>query len=119
MKLEVSCLFRICNFSKKIEIRLFTGIFNHKCLDPIKKTITVEKRNEVCFSLKPVNACPKGFENADSEGKQEEVNFACFARSSTDAQRYLREARENVLALDDESQDYTEKVTVPRRCIKY
>uniref|UniRef100_A0A914CNF1 Vitellogenin n=1 Tax=Acrobeloides nanus TaxID=290746 RepID=A0A914CNF1_9BILA len=87
--------------------------------NPIKKTITVEKRNEVCFSLKPVNACPKGFENADSEGKQEEVNFACFARSSTDAQRYLREARENVLALDDESQDYTEKVTVPRRCIKY
>jgi hypothetical protein len=87
---------------------------------PVKKTITSEKRDEVCFSIDSVYACPKGFENEAIEDPiQKEVKFKCFKRSSPEAQRFLREARERVLEFEDANSDLVEQVTIPTRCVKY
>jgi len=87
--------------------------------NPTKKTMIMEKRQEVCFSLKPVKVCPKGYEASETD-QDEQVDFVCYKRSSTTAQQKLREARdEQVITFENETPDYTEMVTIPRRCVQY
>lgn len=89
------------------------------------KTHVVEKREDVCFSVKPALGCPEGFEPTRTEETKQNVKFLCLKRKSTDAQRYLREARNDIVDIENavgsmSEQRYIEqKIEIPSRCVKY
>jgi hypothetical protein len=93
--------------------------------NPMMKTHVVEKREDVCFSVKPALGCPEGFEPTRTEETKQNVKFLCLKRKSTDAQRYLREARNDIVDIENavgsmSEQRYIEqKIEIPSRCVKY
>uniref|UniRef100_A0A1I7UPX0 VWFD domain-containing protein n=1 Tax=Caenorhabditis tropicalis TaxID=1561998 RepID=A0A1I7UPX0_9PELO len=84
----------------------------------VEKTLIKEFSHRVCFSLEPVTECRRGYESEKTSTKK--IRFTCMPRHSTNARRFLKEAREqNVLDLADFSVSYVEAVKVPTACVAF
>jgi hypothetical protein len=88
-------------------------------IEPIEKTRVIEYSNRVCFSKTPVPECPlKSIENEENM-KEIKVKFACLSRSDSETSRLLREARREILSIEDLPESFAETFTVPRTCLVY
>jgi hypothetical protein len=88
--------------------------------DPIEKTEVMEYNHKICFSLKPVKACPE--ESYPQETKTSKISFSCLDRSSEEARRLLRQARRQSGPVDlpeDSKISFVESITVPTTCVSY
>jgi hypothetical protein len=87
--------------------------------DPIEKTEVMEYNHKICFSVKPVKACPE--DSYPGETKEQKVSFTCMDRSNTDARRLLREARRTngPIELPTTKSSFAETISVPSTCVVY
>jgi len=113
--------------------------------DPVKKTKVVEYSQMICFSTSPVKQCPEGTWPSEqdqtnnngnddySSGEQQQggrqssgpntkkVQFACLPRSSPDARRLQRQARQGgvVEEVSGLQPSFVESVKQPTSCVRY
>jgi len=87
--------------------------------DPIEKTEVMEYNHKICFSIKPVKACPE--DSYPQETKEQKVSFSCMDRSSPEARRLLREARRTnqPVSLPNTKSSFTETLSIPSTCVVY
>lgn len=92
---------------------------------PIEQTVVYEYNQKVCFSLKPVLQCPKGWYSADALSEQDilkrtKVQFACVERSSIEARRLKKiVSHVGVVEMSDYAPSYSELMVLPERCNQY
>jgi len=88
----------------------------------------IEFNHKICFSAQPVKQCPEGTrptdDNEDDSGKSQKQKkmqqFICLSRSSTEARRLQRQARQGVnVDLPNQSPSLVEAVAQPTRCLAY
>ncbi|KAE9553665.1 hypothetical protein FO519_003113 [Halicephalobus sp. NKZ332] len=86
--------------------------------EPVKMTKVIEHNHKICFSMKPVKQCRRGFYPEDTE--EQKVQFTCMTRSS-ESRRLHREARQQDITekLSDKKPSYVEAVSVPTKCSQY
>jgi len=97
--------------------------------EPISQTKVIEFNHKICFSAQPVKQCPEGTSSVDevdetSQTQQQQqakkIQFICLSRSSSEARRLQRQAREGVnVDLPDQSPTFVEAVAQPTRCVAY
>ncbi|GMT06883.1 hypothetical protein PENTCL1PPCAC_29057 [Pristionchus entomophagus] len=92
---------------------------DNETVEPIKKTRVMEFSHRLCFSKTPVLECPKKSYAKEEETKDINVHFTCLERSSSEARRLLREARREILSIDDLPNSFVESVSVPKTCVVY
>jgi len=86
---------------------------------PVKRTKVVEYQHKVCFSTEPVKKCPQGTRPDEQSTEEASVKFFCLERSSTEARRLQRQAREGkVISPEGRSPSFTEQVSQPTKCQK-
>lgn len=86
---------------------------------PVKRTKVVEYQHKVCFSTEPVKKCPQGTRPDEQSTEEASVKFFCLERSSTEARRLQRQAREGkVISSEGRSPSFTEQVSQPTKCQK-
>ncbi|GMT05795.1 hypothetical protein PENTCL1PPCAC_27969, partial [Pristionchus entomophagus] len=88
-------------------------------VDPVEKTRVIEYSNRVCFSKTPVPECPRKSMENEENMKETNVKFACLKRSDRETSRLIREARREVLSLEDFPESFVETIFVPRTCVVY
>lgn len=111
-------------------------------VEPVKKTKVIEYNHMICFSIQPVKQCPEGTHPAQdqqqgqidySNGSQEQqrqgqqqlqgqkkMQFACLPRSSIEARRLQRQARQGVVVdVSSYTPSFVESVKQPQRCVRY
>jgi hypothetical protein len=86
---------------------------------PIEKTEVLEYNHKICFSVKPVKACPE--DSYPQQTKEQKVGFTCLDRSSSEARQLLREARRSTrpVELPTNKPSFVETITVPSTCVVY
>jgi len=112
--------------------------------EPVKKTKVIEYNHMICFSTQPVKQCPEGTSSADQQQQQQEstnqdysqeqqqqknkqagpgskkVQFTCLPRSSIEARRLQRQARQGVVVdVSAYQPSFVEAVQQPTRCVRY
>jgi len=88
--------------------------------EPIKRTKVIEKVDKVCFSTEPVATCPEGTGPAQQHQQQKRVPFTCVERSSAEARRLQRQARQGVADTAGREPVFTQDVRVPAgKCVRY
>jgi hypothetical protein len=105
---------------------------NENTKRPVEQTKVVETGDKVCFSQQTVKSCPKGTvpaasnsdygsdEDQEQAQKTKKVKFACISRSSPDARRFLRQAREGrVLDVSELSTSFQQVVKQPTECMRF
>ncbi|CAB3400130.1 unnamed protein product [Caenorhabditis bovis] len=93
--------------------------FNKKSNDEefVKRTLVKEYSHRVCFSLEPVAECRRGFESEKTVSKK--VQFTCLPRHNSNARRFLKDAKSDILRLEDYPVSYVEAVKLPVACVAY
>jgi hypothetical protein len=115
--------------------------------EPVKKTKVIEYSGMICFSTSPVKQCPEGTwpdnnndqnqPNGDNDysGEQQQqqqqgrpspaqggkkVQFACLPRSSLEARRLQRQARQGaVVDVSGQQPSFVEAINQPTSCVRY
>jgi len=85
---------------------------------PVKRTKVIEKMDKLCFSVEPVATCPEGT-SPQQQQQQKRVPFTCMERSSTEARRLQRQARQGVADTSGKEPVFTQDVRVPGKCVRY
>jgi len=81
------------------------------------RTYTLERANEICFSVQPVVACIQGV-SRPSDLSIQQLSFHCLPNHSVSAQRLADQARYRTLALfGQKSVDLVQNVHVPVACV--
>jgi hypothetical protein len=91
----------------------------------------LEFNHKICFSVQPVKQCPEGTSPADENNSSSEdysqkqqgdkkMQFACLSRSSSQARRLQRQARQGVIVdVSSQSPSFVESVQQPTQCVAY
>jgi hypothetical protein len=112
--------------------------------EPVKKTKVIEYNQMICFSTSPVKQCPEGTHPAQERDQQQQTSdysggssqeqkqqgqqkpgqkkmqFACLPRSSIEARRLQRQARQGVVVdVSAYTPSFVESVKQPQRCVRY
>jgi hypothetical protein len=87
--------------------------------EPIERTEVMEHSHKICFSIKPVKACPEG--SYAKETKEHKTSFTCYDRTSTEARRLLRQARRDnePIEVPSEKASFVQQLRVPTTCVVY
>jgi hypothetical protein len=87
--------------------------------EPVEKTEVMEYNHKICFSIKPVKACPE--DSYADKTKEQKISFTCLDRTSSEARRLLREARRTnrPVELPSTKPSFVETLTVPSTCVVY
>jgi len=116
--------------------------------EPVKRTKVIEYNNMICFSTQPVKQCPEGTHPAQQQQDQQQqqgndysgssqeqqqrgqqqqqqpgqkkMQFSCLPRSSIEARRLQRQARQGaVVDVSSYTPSFVENVKQPQRCVRY
>lgn len=95
-------------------------------MKPVEQTIITEYNHKICFSMKAVRQCPKGWRAAENDQEEqllpiEKVMFTCLERNSIEAKRIKKVLRRNGTfeELAEYSISFVEPIRIPERCIQY
>lgn len=81
------------------------------------RTYTLERANEICFSVQPVVACIEG-QSRPTDMTVQQLAFHCLPNHSVSAQRLAEQARYQTLALfGQKTVDLVQNVHVPTACM--
>ncbi|CAB3400707.1 unnamed protein product [Caenorhabditis bovis] len=91
---------------------------NYRSDRPLReKTYVKEFSHRVCFSLEPVVECDRQYEAKQTLVKK--IRFTCMPRHEIETRRYMKEARTQILSLDDFPVSYIEAIEMPTACVAY
>lgn len=88
-------------------------------VEPKEKTKVIEQSGKICFSKKPVPACPKDSYAVEYE-QEKKVPFCCVPRTDPQAHQLLRQVRRERVVDQTETDkmqpSFVESLVVPKRC---
>jgi len=91
-------------------------------MKPVTRTHVLEKTSEVCFSVKPVKACPK--ETFEHKTEKVDVEYVCVPRDHSAVRKLLAQARKTVVPEQklrniESTQSVQRSLEQPRLCVAY
>jgi hypothetical protein len=87
--------------------------------EPVERTEVMEHSHKICFSIKPVKACPAGSYAKDT--KEHKTSFTCYDRTSTEGRQLLRQARRDnePIEVPSDKASFVQQLRVPTTCVVY
>jgi len=91
-------------------------------MKPVTRTHVLEKTSEVCFSTKPVKACPK--ETFEHKTEKVDIEYVCVPRDHSAVRKLLAQARKMVVPEQklrniESTQLMQRSLEQPRLCVAY
>lgn len=85
--------------------------------EPEEKTLLKEFSNRMCFSLEPVNDCPKGLDIGERSEKK--IRYGCLPRSSVQTRKLVEAVRRGeIIKTSHIPMSFVDNQFIPKTCVE-